>query len=422
MPYDFDYGLASVTKIELADDGLDVDDNQSTELESKLENPPVLCKTEPDWPSGGDSVNSSEPPAKRKKSKKSSSSSSKKRKVLSKKYERYDSIVECDGCGTVMRKSQLERHFISKHYKGLSYSCHHCPYFKTLTRTKILAHLYTSHFVSDNQCKQCQKVLPNYRSLQTHLEKHREAAIGIQCEGCKQRFSRHQTYYLHIKANPLLFNCTECELGFHTVRALDKHLEKTHKKVYTCPICQLPLHLLLTYDTHMWKQHGVRTKPRCRYCGKEFESTEQLAAHSQSEHKPLKDKNVVCEVCGKKYDTQYKLAQHIRNTHRKTTGQLFPCPQCPKQYKGKIALNFHIKRVHLNERPADSKLYPCTKCSLTFLKRQFLEGHMLCHNTENRPFFQCMQCGIAYTRRQKLEVHKNKCPNRVAPQFPAGMY
>lgn len=84
----------------------------------------------------------------------------------------------------------------------------------------------------------------------------------------------------------------------------------------------------------------VITQYMCRYCGQQFDSTDQMQKHIQ-EHVEGKTPHE-CSVCGKTYRTPSKLQRHVR--------------------------------VHSGERP-----YACTVCGRRFTRSDHVKQHMKVH-------------------------------------------
>lgn len=84
----------------------------------------------------------------------------------------------------------------------------------------------------------------------------------------------------------------------------------------------------------------VITQYMCRYCGQQFDSTDQMQKHIQ-EHVEGKTPHE-CSVCGKTYRTPSKLQRHVR--------------------------------VHSGERP-----YACSVCGRRFTRSDHVKQHMKVH-------------------------------------------
>jgi uncharacterized C2H2 Zn-finger protein len=309
------------------------------------------------------------------------------------------------------RKNSYMQHLLNRHHKGEAYKCHHCPAFKALTKKNMEDHLLLRHFEIERKCSECNKVFANESSYQKHMRIHTAASTVYQCPSCKKTFRRISTYEKHMRTQKFSINCQQCDAVFHSAMTLDAHMANFHNKVYTCEICKFPLGKLETYNIHMLKKHGIHQKPRCRHCGIEFESTEQLAAHMKGDH--MTGKDYICELCGQSFIHQTTLASHVKRHNKVAERKSVKCHLCGKMLRHSKSLESHIKVIHLKMRQRPQKIeYICPKCpQWKFPGRQSLGGHMIVHNTENRPFFQCLKCGMAYTRKQKYDVHITKCPN-----------
>jgi KRAB domain-containing zinc finger protein len=318
----------------------------------------------------------------------------------------------CPICDSVWsNKSRLKRHLINSHYKSSTYKCHHCTVFRTLTKATLEEHLLFRHFDIEQQCPDCEIVLPNRRSYLRHIKTH-QLPNQLQCPGCKRCFATPQQYRFHMKTNKTVIGCKQCDAAFHTVRSLDTHMQIVHDWIFTCEVCKLPLANRQNYNIHLRIQHSIHVKPSCKYCAREFESTGEMVAHQKSEHEL---QNYICETCGKNFKTTTQLNVHVKYKHQINADDVrkVKCDLCGKTLRDKKSVERHIKLIHMNCKPTSKTpklVYTCPQCpQWKFSRHQHLEGHMVIHNTENRRFFQCFNCGIAYTRRQKFDIHVKKC-------------
>jgi KRAB domain-containing zinc finger protein len=313
--------------------------------------------------------------------------------------------------------THVDTHRLDKQNKLGAYECHHCPTKRFTRKHSLKEHLETSHFPHQirtiskeklirHTCPVCSKRYSNRNRFADHLSEHNELKKP-ECHVCKKTFQKLSLLLFHLRHQKASFKCTKCEMGFHHRTTMDKHMEMVHNESYVCKICSLPLFTRRTYETHQLSRHGVKTKAQCKYCDQTFDSKQDMKQHL-TQHIEAPKRSFVCEQCGHTFrqETDMKLHQESHTTMEKTK-----CDLCPKKFKNTRTLANHVKTVHLRKKARAAKTeYPCTMCPLRFERRQFLEGHLIVHNTENRPFFQCNKCGVAYTRRQKLQIHVTKCP------------
>jgi Zinc finger, C2H2 type len=310
----------------------------------------------------------------------------------------------------------VDNHRTIKQDQDKEFKCHHCPKRQFTRKHSLKEHLERFHFPQEtppagnrkrhHSCPVCAKKYYNRNNFADHLEEHKELE-KLQCAVCLKTFQKMSQFVRHLRKQKGVFKCTKCEQGFHHPTAIDKHMELVHNESYVCKICSLPLFTRRTFETHQLVRHGIKTKARCKYCGQQFDTKEALKEHV-TQHKEAPKRPLVCEHCGQCFRQENDLRLH-QESH--TALEKTKCHLCPKKFKNSRTLANHIQTIHLRKKVRVSKTqYPCTLCPLRFERRQHLEGHMIVHNTENRPFFQCNKCGIAYTRRQKLQIHVTKCP------------
>jgi KRAB domain-containing zinc finger protein len=333
-----------------------------------------------------------------------------------KKVNKNQAIFSCAHCPSTFGSRPWMLIHMNSHrsdHEMRKFECHHCPKWYR-TKRQIREHLEIKHFPKKevarkmpnfHTCGICSGVYYDRHEYQTHLKSHEELD-NLECAGCKKKFKSIFVYIRHVQTQKELHTCTKCDAAFHSKGRLDKHMRLQHNESYVCEICDLPLYTRRTFEVHQQVRHGISIKSRCKHCGETYESREKLKEHVKAVHPDTREKPLVCEQCGKAFPTEHDLKLHLESHSEK-----LECQLCHKKLKNSDTLANHMKNIH-SGRKTDKTEYPCPKCPLLFERRQYLEGHMIVHNTDNRPFFQCTRCGIAYTRRQKLQAHVGKCPKK----------
>ncbi|WAR16305.1 ZF69B-like protein [Mya arenaria] len=117
----------------------------------------------------------------------------------------------------------------------------------------------------------------------------------------------------------------------------------------------------------------VITQYMCRYCGQQFENTEQMQKHIQ-EHVEGKTPHE-CSVCGKTYRTPSKLQRHVR-VH--SGERPYACSVCGRRFTRSDHVKQHMK-VHM--QPKDANVFTCHRCGEAFESLEEMQTHKLCHDT-----------------------------------------
>lgn len=140
----------------------------------------------------------------------------------------------------------------------------------------------------------------------------------------------------------------------------------------------------------------VITQYMCRYCGQQFESTNDMQLHIQ-EHVSGKAPHE-CSVCGKVYRTPSKLQRHVR-VH--SGERPYACSICGRRFTRSDHVKQHMK-VHC--QPKDANV--CHMCNdMKFSRRQALHQHLQQQHFMQQ-VFTCHRCGEAFESLEEMQSHK----------------
>lgn len=140
----------------------------------------------------------------------------------------------------------------------------------------------------------------------------------------------------------------------------------------------------------------VVTQYMCRYCGQQFESTNDMQQHIQ-EHVSGKTPHE-CSVCGKTYRTPSKLQRHVR-VH--SGERPYACSICGRRFTRSDHVKQHMK-VHC--QPKDANV--CHLCNdMKFSRRQALHLHLQQQHLMQQ-VFTCHRCGEAFESLEEMQSHK----------------
>lgn len=127
--------------------------------------------------------------------------------------------------------------------------------------------------------------------------------------------------------------------------------------------------------------------------GREFESTEAMYAHVNSEHMD----RFVCQWGSCTYDGARYRADFKRHMAMHTGEREFRCPVCDSAFHRGFNLKMHMRR-HNQEKP-----FMCQYCPLRFAHKCALRTHTF-HHTQEYPY-RCAECPAAYTNSANLTFH-----------------
>ena len=162
-----------------------------------------------------------------------------------------------------------------------------------------------------------------------------------------------------------------------------------------------------TSTTNIPAKQATR-KIKCKLCKSKFYTTDELAAHHNTDHGIVK-----CDICGKCFDTKESLSKHM-NTH---TESKWVCDECGKGFDYKSRMLQH-QRVHDNEarlycphKTCDRSFknvgdynrhaktheaggwYTCNKCSYKNKDKRNRDSHMRVHTPEGgKERYECGRC------------------------------
>ena len=185
----------------------------------------------------------------------------------------------CWNCNTVFQNKEG----IEEHRKQESYDCNHCE--KSFSKCKELPKHKKSCKISSIskviECKICNKVFKERRTLLNHRYEVHYGGQSLVCEDCGKYFPRRLSLKehraVHHSSNGRSFKCNLCERSYFLKGHLRDHMKKGH-----------PTSL----------DHG------CEECGKMFPTNSILNSHKMHVHK-----KTPCQNCGKSYN-KFHMVKH----------------------------------------------------------------------------------------------------------------
>ena len=234
-------------------------------------------------------------------------------------------MVQCDTCGTQIRKGNLSRHIKNVHQK--------------IPRNTQNNRLYIK-----STCDRCGKVFD-----------------------CEDYMKKHQKYSCHSEK---AFKCDKCDVAFKYSSSLADHKRITHDgitKIFSCEHCGKTFDRRTSLAVHIKYVHEKAEKNfKCDQCTSEFTISTQLKRHIKTVHQGIRD--YMCSECGLSVVSAYSLKNHIAAVHRKE--RPYKCDTCDQTFGDKSAWLRHKKAFHDNIR------YECKFCIKHFPWMGSLRKHL----------------------------------------------
>ena len=229
--------------------------------------------------------------------------------ISTKKKKESKELVQCPGCGKVVRylKQHQSKNCISGKEKRLLHQCSLCDY-KTPNSTHLKMHIERKHNKVKYSCHNCGK-------LMTSIEQHLKSCVvpdgQTRCQKCRKcvPFEEKDDHTCELLV---------CNLCGHT--SYNKYAMKEH---------------------HKFKHEFVEKIP-CSKCGKEIEK------QNMNRHLKLHEAKLECPQCGQKVR---ELERHIYRLHTPDEEKKFQCQDCGKGFMLQRELEMHRMSVHLKLQP-----------------------------------------------------------------------
>jgi hypothetical protein len=157
---------------------------------------------------------------------------------------------------------------------------------------------------------------------------------------------------------------------------------------------------------------------QCTDCAAEYvykkSFYKHIQDHANSEGEVFVKKRTMipceCNLCGKKFSCNDYCARHMKlscpNNLEKLKGYQCTFAGCGKWFNLASNLRTH-ENIHINKKP-----YQCSVdgCGLRFTQKATLDGHLLTHDFELKPY-ECELCGQHFvSERNRLRHRREYCP------------
>ena len=208
---------------------------------------------------------------------------------------------------------------------------------------------FDSLLVSNMQfmCDECPNAFDTKRALQNHITTtHTDISKkkgSKKCEYCGKAFMtdfsfREHVKVVHEKSTP--FKCDQCDKSFGTKAHLKDHTNRLHTNL-PCPLCKKTFSNDRTYHEHIQVDHEKSTPHECDQCLKRFGTIKSLNYHRRKVHRRVK-----CAECGQEMCNSLLLERHKAKIHGTKPSNVMSCPFCPLFYKKDIHLQNHVQNHH----------------------------------------------------------------------------
>lgn len=166
------------------------------------------------------------------------------------------------------------------------------------------------------------------------------------------------------------------------------------EKELKCPHCPLLFNKETEFSRHI-KTHPVNKAYKCDTCDKRFSRNDLLIRHKIAHAMKINDEKFHFENFGE--DTT---DQDVDTIIIKTETALYPCTECSLFFIKKEELD-----THLQNHAKDGKTISCKLCTKKFSKNAHLNRHMKIH-LQNKPHV-CPTCNKGFVRAEQLNNHMN---------------
>ncbi|XP_054279074.1 zinc finger protein 423 homolog [Macrosteles quadrilineatus] len=279
----------------------------------------------------------------------------------------------------------------------------------------------TNQLVLPTACVICRQTLVSDMEARIHARFHLNQSDASQCSVCLHANDRRDLvggickdcYHRHGKTSPT--RCTECQLKFETVPALEAHMAAVHRKTYQCIKCQVSFEtekeIQQHVATHLMSEGGSGLE--CRLCMRVLGSPLQLQTHL-IEHTFAGCPTFTCYICSAVFTAAHGLQAHM--LEHGLAARPYDCPSCSQRFFFRAELDNH-SFVHLDEENREDRqkgppYFPFrTKMESANSSPQSSESPKDVSTEERRPKtaeYKCKICNKEFDNAVSLEAHNQQ--------------
>jgi len=262
--------------------------------------------------------------------------------------------------------------------------------------------LQKSPWANSHICFQCKEVFDSKVDRIKHvIMKHPEIKI-YDCSICEEKYvsvrglAKHESTKHGMQISKIDKKCPVCLEAFESRTKMMKHYTSSHpeSKIYNCSLCDEHYLNVKGLQKHIFRTHERKiTGLGCSFCGKDFESKQELKNHIDTEHET---REYECTKCDAKFRSQEGLQSHIEYVHE---GKRYQCTTCGEVLESITKLESHTAQVH--DR---TKLFECPTCKAVYTSERTLKEHISFVH-ENATGHLCPECGESFRDKRQLRDH-----------------
>lgn len=313
----------------------------------------------------------------------------------------------CDQCGRAFpRKDTLQKHYGSRscmQYKDYNQKKKHDKgEHKEKVHTAEIDNLQLSVYLDSSapsnkfRCKECGEVSSSKANFRRHIRLH-TGYKPYRCKNCLKYFSRKDYLHRHqlrwknscklVKQTQSTDNFSLLSIGY-SPKNTSNSTEDSEKEVNG--------------------ENGFFPFT-CKDCDVNFDSFESFSLHRKEDHDVIEE--IQCPVCQLLFSNEFFLAKHLtyhekqqQSSLKKT--KLYKCVLCTEIFKDMDAFQKHDLVGCATQ---------CRFCSLSFRSKAHLERHVRTHIKEN--LFVCNICQRSFRVREKLTAHLELIHDLEMPKY-----
>ncbi|XP_046574735.1 zinc finger protein 567-like [Haliotis rubra] len=237
---------------------------------------------------------------------------------------------ECGVCELTFTEAISLNGHLHTHEGKKHFQCKLCE--KTFKSSKSLENHSQKMHQETFKCKICAKQFRKQISLDAHSKLHvKRQRFG--CKKCGKRFSKLIDMRIHLKTHKR-WKCRSCGEIFETRTELLEH-KVVHETMYECANCDFTCISEAVIKTHMMSHEETKSFS-CSECDKSYKSLKWLQNHCEKSHR----KQYKCDVCSEEFEDVASLSSHSK-LH--TSEDNFKCEACGQRFDDNKHLNKHMK-------------------------------------------------------------------------------